>query len=158
MSKYAKRWVGSVYSDSVGYTLIELLLAVLILSVLVSLAVSGYSAVVSRVAREDIKVELVSKSAHLSQLALFSPGGRLIKKEVEALDLLVVDEAVDYQIELDLLGDGMVYWLIARPKPGGRMVGDGALSLTHSGKGCWYANNDQPQIRQPCLNEKDEAW
>lgn len=127
-------------TETQGFSLIELLVAVCIAGLLAALALPSWQAVVRRVHRQEARLALLqlhqAQERHYLQHQAYRP---LLSAEG-------ISEGGRYALQLQLTDDGQGYELQARPRPGGSQAADldcALLSIDDSGQrlptdsGCW---------------------
>lgn len=136
-----------------GFSLIELLCVVTIIAILSAIVLPSYYNYVHQSNREHAKGILVEMSAALSQQRLETSSGALPDDIEEKTGLS--DEY--YSFALTVEENGVGYLLTAKPLAEGRQMGDGLLSLTHTGFGCWHEGHDEVE-GMGCSGQSDHTW
>ena len=152
-------WGGSdCASGEHGFSLIELMIALVVIALLSAIAVPAYRSSVEQGHRLAARTELMQLAEQLSRLALQSTTGRLPQEVVFQSDQLVSEKNEFYRFSVKIVDNGFGYWLVASPVKERQMMRDGAQALSHTGEGCWYRMNDDPMVNEPCSNEHYEHW
>jgi prepilin-type N-terminal cleavage/methylation domain-containing protein len=129
-----------------GFTLIELMITMALVSILLVSAVGGFRQQQAAAMRYQVQ-------ALLGEIALSEMQGEDSLLGVQHSPVLKHFEVV---VKGKSPGQGDVFWVLASPRNLGRFSGQGALSLTSMGLGCWHRHTDAPQ-RPTCL-PTDEKW
>jgi type IV pilus assembly protein PilE len=129
-----------------GLTLLELLIALVIVGILTSLALPGYSAVLQRAHRNEARLALLGiqhaqeryYQRHFRYTDQMAAGGLAIGER---------SAGGSYQLEVALQDEGQSYLASATPVTGGRQAGDrecAALTVDETGRrgGRTSAGND----------------
>lgn len=138
-----------------GFTLIELLMGVAIISILLLIAVPSYQQYVVRSHRETAKAALADVLAQVARLRARGAAGSL----PAVLDPMALTTRVVSRYRLQLtpnpIGVADFYWIMAVPNDPAQQ-GDGGLTLTSNGQGCWHLQNDVPTDFRCAVTDK--AW
>lgn len=144
--------IRTLRQPAAGFTLIELMIAVVVMAILMGIAVASYESQIRKANRSEA-MDALSRAAMAQERYLFAYG-----RYAKTLDGAVNSDGLDlrtttsegasdnayYDLEMDVDDDRLTYTLRAVPR-GGRQVRDncGTLVLTHSGDrhaataGCW---------------------
>ena len=134
-----------------GFNLLELLCALAIVSILSSLAWPSYVGYMNQSRRAQVQAELTEISVELTQARLASANGLL------ASGTSTNKTNNNYDFFVTVANDKMKYFITATPQLNGQQVGDGLLSLTSEGLGCWHEGDDKT-ASLVCTGGKDHAW
>ena len=115
-----------------GFTLVELMVAVVIVGILAAIAYPSYTEYLVRSNRSAAQTYLVELAQAQAQ---FMADTRGYASSVEDLDLPVPDNvAAKYEIAIELDdGPPQAYTITATPVDGSSQAGDGALSIDQAG-------------------------
>lgn len=141
-----------------GITLVELMIALVVISILFMVAVPTYQYGIIKVNRESVRAELIAVAEKLSALSLQSSDGRLPTGLKLDADKLLKQDSQYYDFDIELVDSGYGYWIVALPKESEMQSGDGAQALGHTGVGCWYKGNDAPAVNEPCDLNRYATW
>ncbi len=147
------RWLRQIR----GVTLVELMIALIIVSLLALIALPSYRFSMVRAHRVEVRVLLTEFASHLSELSIRSATGQL---PVDFGDAVAEWDKRNefYHIDVAILDQGFGYWIVAYPDRKKMQQGDGAQALSHTGTGCWYKQVDKPAVNAPCDQSSDEFW
>lgn len=152
-----------------GMTLIELMVAIAILSILATLAWPNYQRYVQKSKQVEVQ-SILMEVAH--QLASY----KLVNQSFQDFELTYIAAvaSADYDIQLSDVyqialnqpeSDSRTWMLVATPKTTSGQKGTGKITLTHSGIKCWYKQQDQAQVyhlkkenAQVIVPHCPEAW
>ena len=133
-----------------GFTLIELILAIAIVGILLTIALPSYQQYVKKSKRVEVQAHLMALSHQLASYKLINQSfnGMTISQLggadfplVQANYTLTLTDA--YGVALDQTTAQTSTWLlVATPKLDSTQQGTGRISLMHSGGQCWYENQD----------------
>lgn len=143
--------------QSKGFTLVELMITVAIISILAAVAYPSYSSYVQRGNRTDLQ-------GHLLQLATSMEQYKSQQLSYSGATLAIINNgsttypsgAAKYDLTLVLVPDAApTSWtLLATPTTGSSQVGDGALQIDSKGRRCWNKASDTT-----CdLDDATQAW
>lgn len=131
-----------------GFTLVELIVAVAIVGILASIAIPSYQAHVDRTRRSDAQATLTAAANAMERYKTGSGQGSYDSASLGSAssDVFPAEAPLEgstkyYNLTLpasELTDSG--YTILATPK--GAMVGDGRLTITHTGRRCWYEGED----------------
>lgn len=131
-----------------GFTLIELMIAVAIVGILASIAIPSYQAHVDRTRRADAQATLTAAANAMERYKTGGGQGSYASAsfgsastDVFPAEAPLEGSAKYYDLSLpaaDLAANS--YTILAKPK--GPMVGDGRLTITHTGRRCWFEGQD----------------
>lgn len=131
---------------SSGFTLIELMIAVAIIGILASIAIPSYQAHVDRTRRADAQATLTAAANAMERYKTGGGQGSYLSAsfgsastDVFPAEAPLEGNAKYYKLSLLNLAAN-TYTILAEPK--GAMVGDGRLTITHTGRRCWYKDQD----------------
>lgn len=135
--------------DSQGFSLIELMIVVVVVSILATIAYTSYNASVQRTKRMDVQ-------AYLMELSHKAASYKLVNQNLSSLQLsdlghssFPLNGTKTYDIGLQVLtnsrGVASSYVLDAKPAIGSQ-AGTGRVTLTSTGGQCWYRNDDDANI------------
>lgn len=134
-----------------GFTLLELLIALVILAIISSIAVSTFSGSGEDAERSRIIAEISSLN---DAMARYYQGNFTYADATEVILRTGMGTRIDaseqYEITLDIAADGQSYFIWARPKVGGTMEGKGAYSVNNLGQRCSYTGQDLANAGTPC--------
>ncbi len=127
-----------------GFTLIELMIAVIIVGILASIAVPSYQSYLVRTSRESAKTELLNLAAIQEKIYLNSnaySNNLTTAYDGNSTGGLGVahGQTSDDKYTIQLVSDGQSFILTATPVAGGSQVGDGDISISSNGQRLWGA-------------------
>ncbi len=139
---------------SCAFTLLELLIALVIVALLAGIAVPTYQKQVIKGHREQAKAALSELISVIELLRARSATGTLssllvpedlLGRIVERYTITIVPNPIEVESE---------YWVKGIPRSGTDQIGNGGLTLTSQGRGCWHKSTDTP-VTHKCtgLNE-----
>lgn len=138
-------------ANAVGHTLLELMIAVVIVGGLVVSAVPGFQAQRFASARSSAQATL---GAMMLTIAQQQAAG--VNAELSLVDLPIDDDRYVYKLFPQPVIKNAHYWIAAMPRSESSLAGNGALTLTDSGLGCWHREQDSPV--SPTCGLNDEVW
>ncbi len=155
MKSWATVWACNLPSNSRGVTLMELMIGLAIISLLLAVAVPTYQRHVIKVHRETAKAALSDVVAQIARLRVRSANANL--PNVIDPQTLVTHPSPRYQLQLspNPVGNAVIFWLTAIPIDRVQQ-GDGGLTLSSNGRGCWHQSNDRPSGYECAVGDK--AW
>ncbi len=129
-----------------GFTLIELMIAVAIVGILASIAIPSYQAHVDRTRRADAQATLTAAANAMERYKTGAGQGSYLSASFGSASTDVFPSEAPLEgsakyYDLDLPTQTANTYTI-RAKPKGAMVGDGRLEITHTGRRCWYKDQD----------------
>jgi type IV pilus assembly protein PilE len=114
-----------------GFTLIELMIAVVIVAILASIAIPSYSAYITRSNRRAAQAAMMEIATRQHQIFAAN------RAYASASDLgytLPPEVSAHYSFDIDLdAGPPPSFTIEVTPLPSGRQDGDGAMTLTSAG-------------------------
>jgi len=140
-----------------GFSLIELMVAVVIVSILAAIAMPSYNNYLIRGSRAAAQTELLEMASLQEKIYLNSNAytpNISTGYDGSATGGLgrTSGQTSDGKYALALSGVGQTYTLIATPVAGGRQAGDGCLTIQENGLRQWHENNDA------CNSASPTAW
>lgn len=114
-----------------GFTLIELMIAVVVVAILAAIALPSYTAYVRRTACEDVKGTMVGAEGLMERFR--AQNNTYTGADLGAYAQSPVDSTAIFGIQLDVDASGTSYDLTASPVAGGVMAGKGTLTLSSNG-------------------------
>jgi len=131
-----------------GITLIELLVALVIMALLTSIGLASYQSYIQRSRQAEAKITLLALLDRLDQYDLM-----MAEEEAERVEAILVEHQSTYfSFTAEKVMDdntGMSFWRV-QALPRASMRGGGSWSVDSRGYSC-YANHDngcEPQIRE----------
>ena len=123
-----------------GLTLIEMMIATLILAILVTIAIPSYERYKIKVNRVATQAEMVEIGAALQQYlvshrSFIKDGAVITWSDLSLSNQLPRSEPGLYSVSMNL--NGNAWTLIAAPQAQTRQEGDGFLVLNSKGYRCW---------------------
>lgn len=137
-----------------GFTLLELMITIAVISILAAIAIPNYSEYVKRGNRVDVQ-------SHLLTLAQDLEAYRLVNHSFFGVNLTLLGGSqyplnkTNYQLTLtDISGVAFTdaranlqsWLLVAKPVTTGIQQGTGVIYLNSAGVKCWYKNNDNANV------------
>ncbi len=119
-----------------GFSLLELMIVLVIISLLLLLAYPNYQRYLKKQNRLSAYAEIIEVAAKIERETLFI---RNYEKAVDNLFTLPINIPSDSKVttyRLSIKADSKTYTIIAKPEA--LQVGDGRLTYQSSGKRCWY--------------------
>jgi len=144
---------GTRKSDHIGFSLIEMLVAGLIMAVLTSIAVPSYQTQQINRSRLNAQVQLAALLLEIETLRGAFPGA-VIEEVIDLHDTVSDASSLKryrFVLSPNPLRDSVSYHLMAQPI--GPQKGDGGLTLTHLGEGCRHKTDAPLKIASGCLGE-----
>lgn len=137
-----------------GFSLIELMIAVVIVGILAAVAMPSYNNYVIRGSRAAAQTELLELASMQEKIYLnssaYTASVTAAYNGTSAGGLGRTDsQTPDGKYALSLSGVGQTYSLIATPVAGGKQVGDGCLTIQENGRRQWHENNDACSSASP---------
>jgi len=130
-----------------GFSLIELMVAVVVVGILAAIAMPSYSSHIIRGARAAAQTELLGLSSlqekiYLNSNAYASSVTAGYNGTTSGGLGNTSGRTSDKKYLFTLSGVGQTYTLIAKPASGIQQTGDGCLTVQENGLRQWYQNND----------------
>lgn len=114
-----------------GFTLLELMIAVVVVAILAAIALPSYTAYVRRTACEDVKGTLTGAAGLMERYR--AQNNTYTNANLGAYAQSPVDAAAIFNIALNVDGSGTSYSLTASPVEGGIMANRGTVTLSSTG-------------------------
>ncbi|MBX3706431.1 MAG: prepilin-type N-terminal cleavage/methylation domain-containing protein [Pseudomonadales bacterium] len=124
-----------------GFTLIELMIAVVILAIVAAVALPLYTQYSMRTYRAEVQADLMTCAQALERFAAqnFNYAGAVLADLCEPMSV----RQGRYAIALDVpVADPNRFTLTATPADPGPMAGDGILTYDDAGRRAWDRNNN----------------
>lgn len=142
---------------SKGFSLIELLVAMIIVGILAAIAVPSYNSYMVRSSRAAAQTELLEMASQQEKIYLnssaYSPNVATAYNGTALGGLgKTGSRTSDGMYDLALSGVGQTYTLTATPVAGTRQEGNGCLTIQENGLRQWHENNDA------CDTAAPSAW
>lgn len=150
-------YTGGYMVKELGFSLIELMIAVVVFAILVTIAYPNYQNYVRKTKRVEAQTELMAMGARLQQYLVMA---RHLKKDdtqfIGLSDLNLPTQLpqtgpVLYDVTLNVTAH--TWSLIARPKSQTILAQNGILVLNHLGYRCWI-----PKSTVPCEPSSNTNW
>ncbi len=137
-----------------GFSLIELLVAVVIVGILAAIAMPSYSNYVIRSSRAAAQTELLEMASLQEKIYLnsnaYTPNVTTGYNGTSTGGLgRTSGQTPDGKYALSLSGVGQTYTLAATPVAGGKQAGDGCITIQENGLRQWHENNDACNSASP---------
>lgn len=117
-----------------GFTLIELMIAVAIVAILASIALPNYNQYLIKARRSAAESFMVDVADREKQYFLDARSYAIDPGALAAMGMAVPSEVAQYYtVTVEVGATAPSFVITATPIPGGRQVGDGALSLDSAG-------------------------
>ncbi len=136
-----------------GFTLIEVLIVMVIISILAAIAYPRYQEYVENARRTELQGDLMMLASALETYRSqnLSYGGAELSALAPSLD---AHDFYSVSLDQDPMPSGsQSYEITAVPKTGAMMEGTGALMLNSDGDSCWNENN-----QTGCTYGTDKSW
>lgn len=135
-----------------GFTLVELMIALVILSILTTIAVTTFSDSGRDAERARIVAEISALNDAMARYYQggYSYTGATVGDLRTAGGGTAIAASPAYTVTLDVSDDGQEYMLWARPVAGGIMAGEGSYSINQVGQRCVYPGADSADENDPC--------
>lgn len=144
-----------------GFTLIEVMIAVLIIAILTAIAVPSYQRSVVRTNRVAVQGEMMQMASALEAFKarqLSYTGATLAAINRTARYPRNPSEAQMYQLTLTVAANGMTWILRADPRGRQQAANDGALALDSLGRQCWQNGNNAGCADDAARANAANAW
>lgn len=140
-----------------GFSLIELMVAVVIVGILAAIAMPSYSNYVIRGSRAAAQTELLEMASLQEKIYLnsnaYTASVNTAYNGTSAGGLgRTTGQTSDNKYALALSGGGQTYTLTATPVAGTGQAGNGCLTIQENGMRQWHENNDA------CNSASPTAW
>ena len=142
-----------------GFSLIELMIAVVIVGILAAIAVPSYSNYVIRGSRAAAQTELLEMASMQEKIYLNSSPSAYTPNVATAYNGTSAgglgktgSKTSDGKYNLLLSGVGQTYTLTAIPVAGSQQAGNGCLTIQENGLRQWHENTDA------CNSASPTAW
>ena len=137
-----------------GFSLIELLVAVVIVGILAAIAMPSYRNYVIRGARAEAQTELLELASLQEKIYLnsnaYTASVTAAYNGTSAGGLgKTSGQTSNGKYTLSLSGIGQTFTLTATPVAGGWQAGDGCLTIRENGLRQWHVNNDACNSASP---------
>lgn len=145
------------YHQSKGFSLIELMIAVVILGIIAAIAIPSYSSYLVKSARAAAQAELLEMAS--LQEKIFLNSNNYTSNEGSAYNGLNTGglaragaKTKDGKYDIDIVVTGQTYVMTASPALGESQVGDGCILIQENGLRQWHAGSDN------CTSASPVAW
>ncbi|HZW24219.1 MAG TPA: type IV pilin protein [Gallionella sp.] len=137
-----------------GFSLIELLVAMIIVGILAAIAIPSYNNYMVRGSRAAAQTELLEMASLQEKIYLnssaYSPNVSTAYNGTASGGLGKTNSTTsDGMYDLALSGVGQTYTLTATPVAGTRQEGNGCLTIRENGLRQWHENNDTCDTANP---------
>jgi type IV pilus assembly protein PilE len=137
-----------------GFSLIELLVAMMIVGILAAIAMPSYNSYMIRGARSAAQTELLEMASLQEKIYLnssaYSPNVATAYNGTASGGLgKTGSKTSDDMYDLVLSGIGQTFTLTATPVAGTRQEGNGCLTIQENGLRQWHENNDACDTAAP---------
>lgn len=141
---------------SKGFSLIELLVAMIIVGILAAIAMPSYNNYMVRGSRAAAQTELLEMASQQEKIYLnssaYSPNVATAYNGTASGGLGKTGSITsDGMYDLALSGVGQTYTLTATPVAGTRQEGNGCLTIQENGLRQWHENNDACNSATPSV-------
>lgn len=133
-----------------GFTLVELLIAVVIIGILAAVGYPMYTAQVERTNRSTVQGQMMAAA---TALETYKSQNFSYKNATLANLAGKLNTNKFYAASLTIGADNQSYDLLVTPKSGTIMDGSGALKLDEEGQTCWAPSDDTD-----CTFGTDKSW
>lgn len=133
-----------------GFTLIEIMIAIVVVAILASLALPSYNNIISKGRRADAQAALMSfgqaMERHYTDTGSYAGAAGTVGTPTNTGSPWVFytksphSSSVEFYNLTIEVGTAVAYTLKATPANG--QAGDGRLDMTHTGARCWYEDYD----------------
>lgn len=144
---------GIVMSMQRGFTLIELMIALVIIGIIAGIAFDAFSGAGKDSQRARAMADITALNdamARFYQTSFTYTGAVADASDVAARTFagasgIALSNQYDYAVTVSAVAPvGQAYTITAAPDAGGELVGDGALLVDELGNRCYYPGNDTP--------------
>ena len=140
-----------------GFSLVELMIAVVIVSILAAIAVPSYRNHTVKAARAAAQTELLELASLQEKIYLnsnaYSSSMTTAYNGTAAGGLgRTTGLTPDGKYTLSVVAPGQTHSLTATPVAGGKQAGDGCLTIQENGLRQWHQNNDA------CNSATPQSW
>lgn len=128
-----KKMIYPLRKHSKGFTLIELMIALVIISIIAAIAIPAYTEQITRTRRTDGKIGLLNMSANMERF--FSENNTYVGATIANLGILATSPEGYYNLSITAQ-TATTFGISAAPDAGGPQAGDttcGTLTLTSTG-------------------------
>jgi type IV pilus assembly protein PilE len=140
-----------------GFTLIELMIAVAIIGILAAIALPSYRQYIVRSNRAAVQSEMLNIAALLERYRaqqMTYPISAAAKATVYSATQYPTTGSAKYNLTLTTAANGLSWTITFAPATGSTQVKDGALMMDSAGRRCWKKTDDAS-----CdLADPTQAW
>lgn len=144
-----------------GFTLIEVMIVVVIISIIAGIAYPSYKKSVERTKRVEAQSRMLEIGQRLQAYKITQ--GSLKTATIHQFgDKIPLSGSTNYELKLTdeegnpLATSAKAYTWQLTAEPKNSMDGTGALTLNHAGQQCWYKNKDTFTATDTCLAWSDK--
>lgn len=150
-----------MYKKQQGFTLIEIMVAVMIIGILAVIAIPSYQRSVVRTNRVAVQGEMMQIASSLENFKarqLSYTGATLAALGRTSRFPAGTNEIQTYELTLAVAANGITWVLRAEPRGRQQTVNDGALAIDNVGRQCWQTGNNAGCADEASRTNVANSW
>jgi type IV pilus assembly protein PilE len=150
-----------MYKKQQGFTIIEVMIAVVIIAILSAIAVPTYQRSVIRANRTAVQAEMMQVAGGLELFKarqLSYTGASLTAINRSSRFPASTAQPQTYELSLSVAANGITWVLRAVPRGTQQQANDGALAIDSIGRQCWQSGNNAGCADEAARTNTANAW